>query len=283
MEIGMRTKVSNNSLSMPAPTSFYSRLKDFLSKKPWLFRIARTARFAALVGPWRAFLVGFYRTFNWNPRVDAIGPTMVPDLNESEIVSTLERNGFAVCGMLPEDCIDRLVEKCGPMQRATFDNFHDRWDEIGKIAYDTKFVEIARRYLGVEPIVNSSCIRWSIPGVKDQDGMTANGHLETFHFDVADCRSLVVYVYLTDVLDEQCGPHMAIEGTHKKKNISDLINVYLDDDSALQTFGDRIKTVLGKKGTIIFEEQTIYHKRAIAEKPRLMLAITYTLQRKPVR
>jgi hypothetical protein len=279
----MASRISNNSLSTAAPAAFYSRLRKFLSKKPWLFRIARTARFGALVGPWRPLLVSYCRTFNRNPPVDAFGPTLIPYVNAAEVVSMLERTGLAVCGVLPEDCIQDLVEQCGPMQRATIDNFHDKWDAVRKIAYDAKFLEIARKYIGAEPIVNSSCIWWSIPGVRNLDGMSANGHIGTFHFDVADCKSLVVYVYLTDVLDEKHGPHMAIEGTHRKKTISDLVNVYLDDESAFQKFGGRIRTVLGGRGTFMFEEQTLYHKGLVPEKPRLMLAINYTLHRKPVK
>ena len=278
----MASRTSNDNLSVASPAPFYSRLRGFLAKKPELFRIARIARLGALIGPWRPLLVRYYRTFNRNPTVHAIGPTLIPDVNVAEVVSRLERTGLAVCGVLPEDCIQRLVEQCGPMQRATIDNCHDKWDAIRKIAYDAKFLEIARKYIGAEPIVNSSCIWWSIPGVRNLDGMSANGHIGTFHFDAADCKSVVVYVYLTDVLDEKYGPHMAIEGTHRTKTLSDLVNVYIDDETANRKFGGRIRTVLGGRGTFMFEEQTIYHKGLLAEKPRLMLAINYTLRRKPV-
>ena len=276
-------KMASHSLSIVSPATLYSRLRSALYDTPWLYKIARTIRFAALVGPWRPLLVGHYRRFSRNPKVSAIGPTLVPDVNAAEIASTLEQTGFAIGGILPKDHVCRVAEFCGPMQCAAIINPHEKWDAVKEIAYDPKFLEIARNYLGVEPVVCSSKIWWSIPGAKSEDRLTAKGHNATFHFDVADYKSLVVFIYLTDVVDRECGPHMVIEGTHKKKTLSDLLKVYLDDDTALRRFGERIKTVLGRKGTFFFEEPTAYHRGVGAKKPRLILAIDYTLHRKPVK
>jgi hypothetical protein len=275
--------MANHSLSIVSPAALYSRLRSILYETPWLYKIARTIRFAALVGPWRPLLVGHYRRFSRNPKVSTTGPTLVPDLNAAEIASTLEQTGFVICGVLPEDYVRRVVELCGPMQCAAIVNPHEKWDAVKEIAYDPKFLEIGRNYLGVEPVVCSSKIWWSVPGAKGENRLTPKGHNATFHFDVADYKSLVVFIYLTDVVDGECGPHMVIEGTHKKKTLSDLVKVYLDDDTALRRFGERIKTVLGRKGTFFFEELTAYHKGVGAKKPRLILAIDYTLHRKPVK
>jgi hypothetical protein len=275
-------KMANDSLSMVSPAALYSKLRSVLYQTPWLYKIARTIRFAALVGPWRPLLVGHYQRFSRNPKLSPIGPTLVPDVNAAEIASTLERTGFAIGGILPEDYVCRVAKLC-PVQCTMIVNPHEKWDAVKELAYDPKFLEIARNYLGVEPVVCSSKIWWSVPGAKGKDRLTAKGHNATFHFDVADSKSLVVFIYLTDVVDGECGPHMVIEGTHKKKTLFDLVKVYLDDDTAIRRFGERIKTVLGRKGTFFFEEATAYHKGVGAKKPRLILAIDYTLHRKPVK
>ncbi len=205
---------------------------------------------------------------------------LVPHLDAAQIAGTLERAGLAICGTLPEDHVNRVAELCGPVRHFAVDNPHEKWDVVKQIAYDPKFQDIARNYFGAEPIVRASSVWWSVPGSKAQDGLTPKGHISTFHFDVPDCKSLILFVYLTDVPDQEHGAHMVIEGTHKRKTFADLMKVYLDDDVAERKYGNRIKTVLGRKGTFFFEEQTAYHRGAEAEKPRLMLGITYTLCRK---
>jgi hypothetical protein len=269
------------------------RLRDVLYETPWLYKIARTIRFTAIIGPWRVLLVRYHRRFNRNPKVPTLDPTLVPDVDASTIASTLERAGFAMCGVLPEDYVSRVVALCGPIKRGTIYNPHEKWDVVRQAAYDSTFIDIARRYLGVEPIICASKIWWSLPDVKGEESLFTKEemgarfekeHTATFHFDVADCKSLVVFIYLTDVVDGECGPHMVIEGTHKKKALSELVRVYLDDDSALRRFGaDNIKTVFGTKGTFFFEELTAYHKGIVAKKPRLIMCINYTLHRQPVK
>jgi hypothetical protein len=269
----------------PAP-SLYKRLRDFLHHNPQLYKIARTARFALMVGPLRPLIVSYYRKFSPNPEVKVTGHTLFPDLNASGIASTLEEKGFALCGALPEDCVAGIVAAAGPMKPGNIYNPHEKVDAVRRVVFDPAFVGIARNYFGAEPIVCASKMWWSIPAARRDQGSAEAAfdteHAATFHFDVADCRSLIGFIYLTDV-EEDCGPHMVIEGTHKGKTLADLVQVYIGDSAAMRRFGaQRIKTVLGKKGTFFFEEQTAYHKGVPAKKPRLILGVNYTLHRKPV-
>jgi hypothetical protein len=243
-----------------------------------------------MVGPWRTLVVNYHRKFNPNPKINAIRPTLAPDLDASAIVLTLERAGFALCGALPEDWVNQIVKLCSPMRPGNIYNPHEKWDAVGRVAFDATFLDIARGYFGAEPIVCASKMWWSIPDPERESTLRLNDeatfdkeHAATFHFDVADCKSLILFVYLTDV-DADCGPHMIIEGTHKHKSFSDLLKVYITDDQAQKRFGaPRIRTVTGKKGTCFFEEQTAYHKGVPARKPRLILGVNYTLHRKPVK
>jgi hypothetical protein len=242
-----------------------------------------------LVGPLRPLIVSYHRKFSPNPKVAVTDATEFPGLDAKAIASTLEERGFALCGTLPEERVADIVGAAGPMKPGNIYNPHQKWPSVRRLVFDPVFVDIARQYFGAEPIVCASKLWWSIPdGRKDRaagdtpESAFDQEHAATFHFDVADCKSLIVFVYLTDV-DQDCGPHVVIEGTHKKKKLVDLMQVYIRDHVAVRRFGaERIKTVMGKKGTFFFEEQTAYHKGVLPQKPRLILGVNYTLHRKPV-
>jgi hypothetical protein len=93
-------------------------------------------------------------------------------------------------------------------------------------------------------------------------------------------RRPTIFIYLTDV-DASCGPHVLIENTHNAKSFRDICQIILSDTDARQRFGDRIKVILGKKGTMLFEETSTFHKASRCQTKRLMLSIDYVLQRSP--
>ena len=101
-----------------------------------------------------------------------------------------------------------------------------------------------------------------------------------FHYDVGDFRSLVLFVYLTDV-DEHCGPNIIIQGTHRKTPFRKVLTRYLSDEEAARQFAGNIRVICGKRGYGFFEDLTCYHKRSLGMQKRLMLTISYTLQRTP--
>jgi hypothetical protein len=61
-----------------------------------------------------------------------------------------------------------------------------------------------------------------------------------------------------------------------------LLSRILSDQTAERQFGDRIRVITGQRGTGFFEDLTCYHKHAVGKKERLMLTITYMLQRTPL-
>jgi hypothetical protein len=101
----------------------------------------------------------------------------------------------------------------------------------------------------------------------------------TFHYDIVYFKSLTLFIYLTDI-DSNFGAHMVVERTHDHKELKDLKHLILTDDEAQKKFGDRIKVILGKRGTAFFEETSSYHKVEVCKNRRLILAIDYVLQRR---
>jgi hypothetical protein len=102
-----------------------------------------------------------------------------------------------------------------------------------------------------------------------------------FHYDLADLKSVTLFVYLTDV-EADCGPHVVIRGTQGRKSASRIFNRFLEEGEIRRRFAGRMHVITGQRGTAWFEDISCYHKQAAAEKVRLMLSIIYSLHRPPL-
>jgi len=157
---------------------------------------------------------------------------------------------------------------------------------VNRLCRNAKLVEIARQYLGAEPILWLTLLRWSFPLSDDRADFHPATHREprqynthAFHYDILDFKSLTLFVYLTDV-ESASGAHIVVEGTHNKR-WHELHHLMLDDRVVEEKFGERIHVIMGKKGTAFFEETSTYHKVEVCQSRRLILSIDYVLQRTP--
>src|SRR5262249_46725038 len=91
--------------------------------------------------------------------------------------------------------------------------------------------------------------------------------------------SLTLFIYLTDS-DMDSSPHVLIEKTHKRKTLKELWSRVLDDDVAKKKYDNRIRVIVGTKGTAFLEDTSCYHKVPNGTKERLMLSINYVLRRR---
>lgn len=231
----------------------------------------RAARFILLLGPWRSLAVAVLRYKFRSRTFPRISPTMFPSLDVDAASKALDRDGFAGGLQLPLSSINEITEFAVKASRVE----EPHWDcvEINRIAHDIAIVEVAKRYLGAEPILCSTTLVWTLP-------TKVNRLAETFHYEVADFKSLGVWFYLTDVsLDS--APHVAIAGTHKAKLLFRLFNPFMSDEYAAQRFGSRVITFSGEAGLGFFEDQMTLHKRLRGARPRAALCVIYTLRRKP--
>lgn len=256
-------------------------VRIYLNKRPRLLRYARILSALLFLGPWRELLIRYFRRHARNEPLACTPHSLFADLNVATVVKNLEALGFSPGTVLAEGEINRILEFCHQGGARRYGNPHLHCEAIRNIVYDAKIVEIARKYIGAEPLLFRTYLYWTHPGQplgQDQGAFRATPH---FHFDVGDFRSVVVFTYLTDV-DENSGPHVMIEGTHKRKTASQLISRQLSDDEAKEKFGEKIRVITGPKGTMFFEELTCWHKHSPGSKSRLMLVISYGLQRKPM-
>ncbi|MGZ3720452.1 MAG: phytanoyl-CoA dioxygenase family protein, partial [Bdellovibrionota bacterium] len=206
-----------------------------------------------------------------------------------DINRELDQKGYYVFdNRLPADVCDRIAEKTltvdclvrgdnlakanSPAVYAKFDpanalgavyvvpgQFVTEIPEIQDLLRDFSLLSIAQNYLRAKPIITQVNMAWSGPsGSPDKEAA------QLFHFDMERIKWLRYFVYLTDV-DEDCGPHCFIEGSHLTGTIPKefLRQGYarLTDEDVFKRYDkSRHKTFLGKKGTIIAEDSRGLHK-----------------------
>ena len=204
------------------------------------------------------------------------------------VVDALNATGYANGWKIPDEYVTQIIRYCEHTQFRAYWNPHRDCEAIDQIARNEKLVEIARQYLGAEPILWLTQLKWSVGAACAEEGsqLLLSGKQpiqydgDAFHYDTLDFQSLTIFIYLTDV-DPSCGPHVVIENTHRIKSVFDIYRIILKDTTAHQQFGTRIKMILGQKGTMFFEETSSFHKASRCDTKRLMLSIDYVLQRQP--
>ena len=267
---------------------FYYGVRFFVHQNRWLLRCAQSLRAYLVLGPLRRPIVWYYRKYGHNePLVEDASDIFFPDVDVDKAAETIEKLGYAHIGILRQECIDEILEYCAIDRRVGYWNPHIDCKVIRSISQTSNIVEIARRYLGAEPILWLTRLRWSFPLNEDISDMQPSIHEEPieydphrFHYDANDFKSLTFFVYLTDIDDLDCGAHVVIEGTHRNKTFKELSKKTIDDQWAQITYDKKIKPILGKKGTVFAEESSAYHKVAECKQRRLILMIYYVLARK---
>ncbi len=268
-------------------SKLYYMIRICVHKKRWLLRSSQIARGFWILGPLRPYAIRYYQQFSHNPALDVKKQEIFPELKVDHVVDEINEQGYSKVGMIPEEYVQKIVKYCASTGLKNYWNPHKECEAIDRLARNAKVVEIARRYLGAEPILWLTQLRWSFGDSCEQQKVLPSLHSEplqydgdAFHYDTLDFKSLTIFVYLTDV-DPDSGPHVVIEGNHNTKTFAELCHIILNDTAAQRKFGNRIKMILGRKGTVLFEETSSYHKAARCKTKRLMLSIDYVLQRPP--
>lgn len=272
---------------MSSRTSLFSygnlrmSLRKRLQQHPELIGVVRALRAIWVLGPWQNLLIRYHQKLSANPPLPRQSQSLFDKLDVAKAVADLTLKGVA-CGLhVPQQQVSDILRFCDLHPRNSHSNPHLACETLNQIILDPKVLEVASQYLGAEPVLYQTSLYWSLPPTDEE---TLKKKFQTkphFHYDIGDYRSLVLFIYLTDV-DEQCGPHIVIEGTHRKKTFRQLLTRFLSDEKAYRRYSERIKVIQGVSGEGFFEDLTCYHKRSAATKKRLMLTVSYMLQRTPL-
>ena len=260
--------------------SFRTRLRNSLDHKRSALYWFRKARYLLVQGPWQPLVVRWYQMTTRNPPMPVAAESLFAPIDPGAIAGRLDYEAYSPGFRVPEPMVDEIVRYVRGDGARWIDNPHHVCPAIHRIAHDPAIVAVARRYLRAEPILLETRTYWTLP-FPDQQGRvfhTADGGM--FHYDVADVKSMTVFLYLTDV-DADSGPHVVIRGTQARRTPRQILRRMLDDGTAERLYRGRIETILGPRGTGWFEDITCYHKQAHGTKVRLLLSFTYSLHRRP--
>lgn len=267
-------------------------------------------RLLVLCGPTRSMMLFYHRKKNrrMTRKLERLAyqPQVMLTADAATIKNQLQKDGFSPSMQLPADITDKILAYAceTPIQTGrgvatvsadytrppiagvttyTITDPHKDNALIRALAYDPQIMRIAGEYLGVEtPLMIRTRLYWSFAKRKADGSIAPQENKKLFHFDVSDSKSISVFFYLTDV-DEQCGPHAVIKGTHGNRTIFNLSHWKLTDSLAEKRYGKKITTITGRRGAGFFEDLYNYHKHswATGEKPRLVLTFSYVIQRIP--
>ena len=156
-----------------------------------------------------------------------------------------------------------------------------------RTATDPVLLSIMTKHLGTAPMILDYSCWWSF-AQEEQDSQ----HAQLFHFDLADYRFCLMFIYLTDV-DMDGGPHTVFEKTHEMDDIAKIREQYAGstddwdawffqnqrktDDEMDQYFsGMKPVSLTGAKGTSLLVNTRGIHKGLTPTKQdRLIIQVVY--------
>jgi hypothetical protein len=149
--------------------------------------------------------------------------------------------------------------------------------DVQNLAADAGLLEIAQRYLGCLPVLDSIAMWWSTPHLE----RPADEIAQTFHFDCDRLKWIKVFIYLTDVTEES-GPHVFVRHSHlRESRRAGLLSrgyVRLQDEDVRRVYrADEFVDIVGPAGTVLFEDTSGFHKGRMPERrERLMLEYQFS-------
>ncbi|SUX29964.1 phytanoyl-CoA dioxygenase family protein [Chromobacterium vaccinii] len=147
---------------------------------------------------------------------------------------------------------------------------------LTSLAFDPYIISVVSKYLGCSPIHVQTNAWFSFPGMSTERNLSSNAQM--FHQDKEFIKFIKVFVYLSDVGEEQ-GPHCYIEGSHldelHRKGID--LSCRVEDKDIKKFYSvNRIKMRTGHAGQIIFGDTSCVHKGSqVKNGYRLMLQLEY--------
>lgn len=227
---------------------------------------------------------------------------LLSDLSEADrdaVVEDLHRDGFRLLGKrLADKDIESLVEFArttparlmpapadGPPE-APFDPGRPLATKYGvpeqrlmehrvvqQLLADTSLHDLARQYLGCEPVNDLVAMWWSTAFSRQASSEAA----QLYHFDMDRPQFLKLFFYLTDVTPDS-GPHCYIRGSHRERPPGLWRDGRLSDAEVLAQYGvEREVEITASRGTLIAVDTSGFHKgKPLSTGYRLILQFEYT-------
>jgi len=250
----------------------------------------------------RRILLLALRSFQHNDKLADINNDLFPKLDHESALESIRELGYFKDFTLSKSHLQKLIDRCqnhsviakGDRAKLIKVDYYnpknphldecqydygdiEGWKEVDDIVKSNKILNIARSYLGVEPVVHNTTIWWSFP-LLTQDGDIIETHYYGYHYDIDDVKFLKLFIYLNDV-DDKTGPHVVISGSHRKRSWKTILNRRLNNDVAERWFNNRSVKIVGEAGSAFFEDTFAYHKGTTPINPRLVFQVEYGIMK----
>ncbi|MDP3557252.1 MAG: phytanoyl-CoA dioxygenase family protein [Bacteroidota bacterium] len=149
--------------------------------------------------------------------------------------------------------------------------------DIQQLIMDPVLINVARNYLGCEPIFDFPAMWWSTTFLKEASSEAA----QLYHFDLDRIKWLKIFIYLNDVTSEN-GPHRLIKSSHlpgaKPQELLNRGYARIPDEDILKHYKpDDFLVVIGDAGSMFAEDTKCWHKGTpLKSGNRLVLEFEYT-------
>ena len=146
-------QLSRQPPSVSLSSRLYYAARINLHKKRWVLRYLQILRGLWILGPLRSYAVGYYRSHSRNAPLTVNCQEVFQNLDVQKVVDELNAHGYSSGVYISEKYINDISAYCDNARLAKYWNPHRECKAIDCIARNIKIVEIARRYLGAEPIL----------------------------------------------------------------------------------------------------------------------------------
>ena len=147
---------------------FYFALRLYLHKNRRLLHFVQILRAYIVLGPLRPLLGKYYQTFGHNDPFKTELHPCFPAVEPEHIVARLQASGYAHVGQVPEEEFTQILDYCRRHQQTRYWNPHTECEAVNRLCRNATLVEIARQYLGAEPRLWLTLLRWSFPWADDR-------------------------------------------------------------------------------------------------------------------
>lgn len=144
---------------------------------------------------------------------------------------------------------------------------------VQRLLVDESLRDLARRYLGCEPVNDLVAMWWSTDFSREASSEVA----QLYHFDMDRPQFLKIFIYLTDVTSET-GPHCYIRSSHRERPDPLWRDGRQTDAAILSHYpADREIEITSPRGTMIAVDTSGFHKgKPLVRGHRLILQFEYT-------
>lgn len=225
-------------------------------------------------------------------------------LNISDVVNSLNKNGFALGINLPQEIVLEILNSAKDTLcygnnnsslgfyysekeqaqikygRSFSTGYYDRTaflcSAIKRIESEPLLLQIATQYLESEAIHEESQIWWNFP--VESTVYERRRAAQMFHRESGERRCLQFCFYITNV-DLCSSPHICVRGSHQSKSFSRLYRLdRLSYQEVVQYYGyQTVIPICGKAGAGFVEDPRCFHKKSPpGSKDRLTLKIKFS-------